>query len=194
MLISFEGVDGAGKTTQISMLATWLRVRGHRVDIVRFPGQTSMGRQIRSLLLQPTEISPTAELLLFAADFARTTTECIVPALAAGRIVLCDRFAASTIAYQGYGRGLNLAAIRQILDLATGGLVPDLAIWLDLPAEKSYGRADPHSRIATDKAFYDRVGEGYASDPSLVRVDATLGIIELHDRLCQVVQLFSREL
>ena len=139
--IVLEGIDGSGKTTQLEALAAWLPISGlmppgAELVTTRAPGGTALGQRLRELLLDPPSgAAPCliAELMLFAADIAQLVAEVIEPALAAGNWVLCDRFTASTVAYQGYGRGNNLEVIQKITRLATGGLEPDLTLWLSLP-------------------------------------------------------------
>jgi dTMP kinase len=135
MFITFEGIDGSGKTTQARALAATLTEQGYEVLLTREPGGTPIGDQIRAIVvdnLTNTNMTAEAELLLFCASRAQLVGEVIRPFLAQGGIVLCDRYADSTMAYQGYGHGLDLEALRQILRFATGGLTPDLTIYLDL--------------------------------------------------------------
>ncbi len=140
--ITFEGPEGSGKTTQIRRLEAWLRDMGRDVLLTREPGGTRIGEAIRALLLHPdhTEMCAEAEILLFSASRAQIVREVIRPHLARGGVVLCDRFADSTLAYQGYGRQLALETLRQITAFATGGLVPDLTLCLDLPVTEGLRR------------------------------------------------------
>ena len=136
--ITFEGPDGSGKTTQITMLANLLQERGYSVFLTREPGGTSIGEKIRQILHDPdnTEMIPRAEILLYSASRAQLVDEVIRPRLESGEVVLCDRFYDSTFAYQGHGRGLSLEQLRQITEFAVGGLCPDLTIYIDInPAE-----------------------------------------------------------
>jgi len=171
--VVLEGIDGSGKTSQIQALATWLPGSGllppgAEVRTTREPGGTPLGLALRQLLLHPPgEAAPgsAAELLLYAADRAQHVQQCIQPALAAGHWVLSDRFSGSTAAYQGHGRGLSLALIRQLEAIATGGLTPDLTLWLALPlAESLRRRGDrPGDRIeSAGEAFLQRVAAGFA--------------------------------
>lgn len=175
--IVLEGGEGAGKTTQIGAIATWLeesgwlaKLRSFDIDppllLTREPGGTPLGQGLRQLLLHgDLEIDPMAELLLYAADRAQHVATSIRPQLQRGGIVLCDRYTASTIAYQGYGRGLNLQMIQQINQMATGGLAADLILWLDLPV--SVGLARTQQRGTADRleqnavAFHERVRQGF---------------------------------
>ena len=169
MFVTFEGPDGSGKTTQIHLLAQHLRTAGHTVLTTREPGGTRIGDGIRQLLLDlaHTEMNARAETLLFNAARAQIVTEVIRPALAAGNIVLCDRFADSTLAYQGYGHQQNIAELERLIEYATGGLRPDLTIYLDLPPadgiRRNQGRADGDwNRLdAQELSFYQRVETGY---------------------------------
>ncbi len=169
-----EGIDGCGKTTQIEALRAWLphsglMAPGARLVVTREPGGTALGQALRALLLQPPEgaaPSSLCELMLYAADRAQHVEQCLRPALAAGDWVLSDRFSGSTAAYQGYGRGLPLATIRQLEVMATGGLEPDLTLWLDLPLAGSLQRRGdrPADRIeAAGEAFLQRVSDGFAT-------------------------------
>ena len=142
LFIVFEGGDAVGKTTQMRMLVPWLRERGVDPVVTRQPGGTSLGRKLRKLLLGPDhpELVSRAEALIYAADKAQHVEELIRPALAEGRVVVCDRYVDSMIAYQGAGRVLDLAEVEQVARWATGGLRPDLTVLLD---------ADPADAVAT---------------------------------------------
>jgi dTMP kinase len=132
--ITFEGIDGSGKSTQLELLAGDLRSRGIDVLTTREPGGTSLGRRLRELFLESEEtVAPLAELLLFAADRAQHVEHLIKPALEAGRTVISDRYADATVAYQGAGRGFSKAIIEQVIELATSGLRPDLTLFFDVP-------------------------------------------------------------
>jgi len=175
--VVLEGIDGCGKSTQLQALAAWLPHSGllpptAELRITREPGGTALGQALRQLLLHPPgEAAPetTAELLLYAADRAQHVQQTIAPALAAGHWVLSDRYSGSTAAYQGHGRGLPLALIDQLEQIATGGLQPDLTLWLDLPlAEASRRRGDRRGGGQSDRieaageAFLARVHQGFA--------------------------------
>ncbi len=137
MFITFEGPEGSGKSTQLVLLAGWLRGLGQDVLTTREPGGTAIGDRVRAILLDPTcgEMQAEAEVLLFSAARAQHVGQVIQPHLARGGVVLCDRYADSTLAYQGYGRGLDLATLGGITAFATGGLRPDLVVYLDIDAE-----------------------------------------------------------
>jgi dTMP kinase len=161
-LIVFEGAEGVGKTTQIALLVARLRELGIPHVAVREPGGTALGDEIRRLLLDPAErIGARAEALLFMASRAQLIDDVVRPALAAGRVVLADRFFLSTYAYQVEGRGLEERAIRATNDFATGGIVPDLTILLDLPVGEGLARAATrggHDRMErSGDAFHTRV-------------------------------------
>jgi len=172
LFITFEGPDGSGKTTQIRLLYQYLQERGYPVYLTREPGGTSIGDQIRTVLhdVGNTEMRPEAEILLYSASRAQLVGQVIRPRLAAGEIVLCDRYAESTLAYQGYGRQLDLPMLRDITAFATGGLRPDLIIYLDLPVEEGLRRrlaahqvdgAEWNRLDQEEAAFHRRVRAGY---------------------------------
>lgn len=167
--ITFEGPEGSGKTTQIALLANRLSAAGYAVLATREPGGTAIGDRVRALLLDAAhdEMSATTEVLLFSAARAQHVNQVIRPHLARGGVVLCDRYADSTLAYQGYGRQLDLPTLRVITAFATGDLWPDLTIYLDLPVElglqrKQAGYADEWNRMeAQALEFHARVRVGY---------------------------------
>jgi dTMP kinase len=168
LFITFEGPDGSGKTTQVKRLVEHLRDGGCGVLAVREPGGTAISEQIRDVLhsLDNREMQPRTEILLYCAARAQLVEQIIRPHLETGGVVICDRYADSTLAYQGYGRGLNLPTLRMILDFATGGLKPDITFYLDLDAEAGLGRkrvgGDEWNRM-DDLAveFHRRVRAGY---------------------------------
>ncbi|MCS7208472.1 MAG: dTMP kinase [Fimbriimonadales bacterium] len=162
--ITFEGIEGAGKTTLASHLAQWLQTQGIPVLLTREPGGSPMGESLRPLLLHQT-IDPYTELFLFLADRREHTLRVIRPALHSGTWVLCDRYADSTLVYQGYGRGLDIALIRQLNAIATNGLTPDLTVLIDLPVEVALARANTPNRFeAEGLAFHQRIREGYLQE------------------------------
>lgn len=175
LFISFEGVEGSGKTTQIKLLAAWLKKRGRRVVLTREPGGTPFADRIRSLLLngKTKKISPSMELFLYEVARRDHVSTVIRPALKKGMIVLCDRFTDATLAYQGFGRGLPLKVTTVMNRLATGGIKPDLTFLLDLPVEAGLARAKGRikrlkrgtpleNRFEEEKKeFHKKVREGY---------------------------------
>jgi dTMP kinase len=202
--ITFEGTDGSGKSTQLRMLASELRLRGHEVVSTREPGGTPLGMRVRQLLLHEEEqVDPLAELLLYAADRSQHVRTLIRPALESGHIVLSDRFADATAAYQGAGRGFPDEIISQLIALATGGLVPDMTILFDLTVDESLRRAahrkgsgGKQDRLdAEDAAFHTRVRDAYlriaAAEPERVRViDAGVSVEETHTQVMRTVLPF----
>jgi dTMP kinase len=195
LLITFEGIEGSGKSTHLRLLARALRDAGRDVVETREPGGTALGQALRDVLLAPssTPPEPLAELLLYCADRAQHAAEVIRPALAAGRIVLCDRFSDSTIAYQGYGRGLDLDTVRALDARARGGLEPDLTFLLD--CSPTAGLARVHKRSGTGDrfeqealAFHEAVRRGFhalaAAAPARYRViDSTPPAAEVGERV-----------
>lgn len=170
MFITFEGGDGSGKTTQVTRLVEWLAAQGRDVLRLREPGGTEVGDHIRELLLQHKTASlpmhPRTELLLFCASRAEIVEKRIKPHLQKGGVVVCDRFADSTLAYQGYGRGLDLPTLKAILSFATAGLVPDLTVYLDLDPQAGIARRKNNelefNRLdAETLEFHERVRAGY---------------------------------
>ena len=184
LFVTLEGPDGGGKSTQARQLVDYLQGRGLNVLLTREPGGTPIGDQIRRTLMDlgNTGMNPRTEILLFSASRAQIVHQVIRPHLESGGIVVCDRFYDSTLAYQGYGHGLDLRALQTITAFATGGLRPDLTLLLDLPAEdglRRRKRGGQWNRLdAYDLAFHQRVRQGYfalaAAEPKRwVRLDAT---------------------
>lgn len=200
LFITFEGPEGCGKTTQIKLLAQTLAARGCDVLSLREPGGTSIGDQIREVLhdLRNTEMHARAEILLYNAARAQIVEQRIKPHLAAGGIVLCDRFADSTLAYQGYGRGLNLPDVRHIVAFATQNLKPDLTLYLDIDVEAGLARrrigGGEWNRMDDQTVeFYRRVREGYralmAEEPQRwVSIDASRSVSEVQRAVWEVVE------
>lgn len=186
MFISFEGIEGCGKSTQIGLLAAALQQSGYQIIQTREPGGCPIANQIRSILLDADNhtMVPTTELLLYAAARAQHLAEVVRPALAAGSVVLCDRFSDATRAYQAFGRGIERATIETLNSLACKGLAPDLTLLLDCPVEVGLGRARQRIESCSGPreerfeleslVFHQRVREGYlqlaAEEPQRFRV------------------------
>lgn len=180
LFITFEGMDGCGKTTQIPLLASRIRQKGRKVIEAVEPGGTEIGRQIRSVLLDANNhaLAPAAEMLLYFASRAQNTAEVISPALREGSVVISDRFTDSTLVYQGYGRALGAEAVAALHRIATGDLQPDLTLLLDVDLETSLKRARTHKnadRMEQQRAdFYHKVRAAYLrlaeSEPRRIRV------------------------
>jgi dTMP kinase len=202
LFITFEGSEGCGKSTQAKALWRKLSRLGIPVELTHEPGGTALGNQLRRTLKEghQDKISPLAELFLFAACRIQLVTEVIRPSLQQGKVVICDRFADSTTAYQGYGRGLNLETIKKINELATQGTKPNLTIMLDIPTQKGLGRKQytTNDRFeAEDIDFHNKVRDGYlklaAEEPERwLVIDATLPRARIGkiiwDRVNQVLQ------
>jgi dTMP kinase len=190
-LIAFEGVEGAGKSTQLALLRQALSARAREVVVTREPGGTPAGERVRSLLLDPAvELHPRAEALLFAAARAELVEAVIRPALERGAVVLCDRYLDSSLAYQGAARGLGQGPVEEVNRFATGGLLPDLVVLLDLdPASGLRRRAGALDRIeAQDLGFHRRVRQAFrdlaAADPArFFMVDAATPVPEVADQI-----------
>ena len=203
MFITFEGPDGSGKTTQLKLLASALREEGREIVTTREPGGTEIGDQIRAVIMNMKNkaMDPRTELLLFNASRAQLVEELIRPSLAAGKIILCDRYADSTMAYQGYGHGLDKDELRRLLNFATGGLKPDLTLLFDISAEAGLKRRlsnhDEWNRM-DDYAlqFHERVRGGFlelaAADPErwvVIDADRDPGVIH-----AEVLDIVKRKL
>jgi dTMP kinase len=197
--IVLEGIDGVGKTTQVALLAEWLHAFGTPHVLVREPGGTPLGEAIRELVLGRTEldVSAESELLLMLAARAALVGSVIRPALEAGKAVVADRFALSTLAYQAYGRGLDVERVRRALDVATGGLEPDLYVVLDLPLEERLersrrGRGGPDRIESAGEGFLRTVREAYlalAESEARVEVVSAAGSPEeVHGRIRGLIE------
>jgi dTMP kinase len=166
LFISFEGIDGCGKSTQADLLRSYLESKGEQVELLREPGGTALSEQIREILLNPNndKMDPSTESILLSACRAQLTREIIIPALERGNIVICDRYADSTLAYQGYGRGINLEWLEKLNAFATAGLKPDITLLVDLPVDEALNRMQSKSfdRIEMEGIeFLDKVRSGY---------------------------------
>ena len=190
--LTFEGIEKSGKTTQADLLVDRLRAEGRDVVFTLEPGGTRLGEGARRLLLDPNlgmEVSQRAEVFLFAADRAQHIEEVIRPALDAGKLVISDRFVDSTIAYQGHGRGVDLAELNTIQEFATGGLRPDLTVLVDVDVDTSRARMEAADRLESeDDGFFERVREGYLSlwraEPErILRVDGRMPLRMLSEAI-----------
>ncbi|MBE2196828.1 MAG: dTMP kinase [Anaerolinea sp.] len=199
VFITFEGPEGGGKTTQITELAHWLTAQGLSVRATREPGGTPVGDQIRGVLLRPeNQMHAATEFLLYSASRAQLVNTLIRPHLERGGIVLCDRYADSTLAYQGYGRGLDVSTLHMITQFATGGLIPDLTLFLDIDPEIGLKRRE-HSGEGLNRLdaealdFHRRVRSGYLTlmnaDPERwIRIDADQPLAAVQGTIRTVVQ------
>ena len=204
IFLTFEGLDGSGKTTQLSLLANHLRGLGFEVVSTCEPGGTILGRRIREILLdEDAPVAPLAELLLFAADRAQHVEMLVRPALERGAIVISDRYSDATIAYQGAGRGFASATVKQIIKFATSGLKPDLTLFFDVPVGESISRTNHRvtegvakNRLDSEAAeFHQKVRAAYLEiaerEPKRFRVvDAKRSITDIQKNVLQIVTDF----
>ena len=211
MFVSFEGIEGCGKTTQVELLATFLSQRGISHLVTREPGGTRLGELIRKMLLDPgnSEMEPLTELFLYAADRAQHIAQVIRPALEARQWIICDRFADATTAYQGYGRDQDLAFIQQLNQWATRELWPNLSLLLDCPVEVGLdrarrriehnaleGREDRFEQQALD--FHQKVRKGYlelaVQNPERFKIlDATMELERLHEEIVAILEPYLEQ-
>lgn len=196
LFITFEGTDGCGKTTQIEMLKDYFEKQGRTVLLTREPGAKGLGTKLREILLNyDGEVSPVCESFLFLADRAQHVDTIIKPAVARGEIVLCDRHTDSTVAYQGYGRELDIEQIKMLNNIATSGLKPDLTFIFDIDidtAQKRVGKNKDRMESAGIK-FFKRVRNGYLEiakqEPERVKVlDGSKSIETIHNELLEILQ------
>ena len=205
MFITFEGIDGSGKSTQIQLLKEMLEKRNHVVTILREPGGNIFSEQIRQLLLDSKEqVDPRCELLLFTAARAQLVGSVIRPALEAGNIVICDRYIDSSVAYQGYGRGLSIESIESINDFATAGLIPDITFIFDLSVDDAAKRAGfrsndnqtkPDRMERSGDAFFERTKQGYLeiakkSDRNIFIINANDAMNDIREQVESIVESY----
>ncbi len=197
MFITFEGIDGSGKTTQIGLLEEYFNKRNIKVIKLREPGGTLVSEQIRDILLHSkSDINPITELLLFNAARSCLVESIIKPALAGGKTVICDRFYDSTTAYQGYGRGLPLHEVMNINLAATGGLSPDITFYLEIPFKLTTYRTNHRAQDRMEKSgseFFQRVIDGFEAIAALeperfIRIDGSREIAEVHSDIIAVIE------
>lgn len=203
MFITFEGMDGSGKTTQVNLTAEHLTAQGYDVLLTREPGGTALGDRIRELLLDKDSgaISPRAELLLFNASRAQLVASVIRPHLERGGVVICDRYIDSSVAYQGYGHGIAVQDVIDTVRVATGGLMPDITLFLDIAPEVALQRraaaslfGEEMTRIdSMELAYHRRVYQGYqdigaAEGGRWVRIDATLSPEVVQRRIAEALR------
>lgn len=202
LFISFDGIDGAGKSTQRDLLTNWLQAQGHEVVLCRDPGTTEAGERIRELLLDRKELHlhPRTEMLLYMAARAQLVEDVIRPAIAARKTVLCDRYLLANIAYQGHASGLDLEAVREVGKIAVDHVMPDLTILLDLQEDIAFPRLGKNlDRMeAKGVAFMHRVREGFLAEakqyPHVVVVDATESIEAIQTAIREAVATRLKEL
>lgn len=204
IFITFEGIDGSGKSTQLRLLSSFLRLNGCDLVVTREPGGTPLGLRLRAALLDAQEqVDPLTELLVFAADRAQHVRRMLRPALETGRIVISDRYYDATVAYQGAGRGFAPELIKQIVQLATDGLKPDLTLLFDLPVSECIMRTGRRSNDrqkadrldSEDVEFHERVRQAYleiaAAEPERVRVINSSGPVEeTHAKVQEIILAF----
>ncbi len=200
MFITFEGLDFCGKSTQVKLLKDKLEAKGKNVTLIREPGGTQISEKVREILLdkENSEMHIEAELLLFSASRAQLVRQKIVPLLKDGHFVISDRFHDSSIAYQGFGRGINLNSVKTIQKFAIGLAIPNLTFFIDLPLEEIDKRREKFGATNLDRIelsendFYTRVRNGYIDmsimEKRFVTIDGTLSIEEIHNKIIEVVE------
>lgn len=195
LFITFEGADGCGKTTQLNLLKEYLTQKGYEVILTREPGGKGLGEKIREILLNyDGEVSNRCESFLFLADRAQNIDVIVKPAIKQGKIVLCDRHTDSSVAYQGYGRGLDIQEIKTLNSLATNNLKPDLTLVFDVDIETSMKRVgnEKDRMESAGKEFFNKVRNGYLEianqEPDRIKVvDSTKSIDEIHKNVIEII-------
>ncbi|MBE0477595.1 dTMP kinase [Candidatus Aerophobetes bacterium] len=198
MFISFEGIDKSGKTTQVNLLAKFLTEKSYPVLLTKEPGGTKIGEKIKKILLEDSQVSPLAELFLYLADRHQHVEKVIKPSLKVGKVVISDRYADASLAYQGYGRGLGIEFVKKLNQKVTDGIMPDITFLLDLEPEKTMPRANRFDRIEKEKlTFHRRVREGYLEmanfEPQrfkVIRADTT--VYKIHEKVKSVISEYLK--
>jgi len=202
LFITFEGADGSGKTTQLKMLEEYLKSKNKDFITTRDPGGTRLGTKLREILLNyDGKIAPFCELFLYLADRAQHVDEVLIPSLNNGKIVLCDRYIDSTLAYQGYARGLNTDEIINLNNLVTHSLIPDLTLLFDIETGIAMKRIGDHKdRLESEAAhFHEKVRMGYLDlakkDPErIIVIDASKSIDEVYSKVITIINKFIQEI
>lgn len=201
MFISFEGIDFCGKSTQIALLEKYFLSKGRKFKTVREPGGTDFSEQLREILLfSKHDIDETTEIFLFSASRSYLVNHLINQEITSGNIVICDRFFDSTLAYQGYGRGGNISAIKSINSLAAGNTIPDITFFIDIPPEEMAKRSTGSSRDRIEESgleFYRRVAAGYkiiaAENPGrIVEIDGIRPVDEVFAKIIEVIEKYDK--
>ena len=196
LFITCEGADGCGKTTQLQLLKTYLENKGYEIIVTREPGGKGLGEKFREILLNyDGVVSDRCESFLFLADRAQNIDTIVKPAVSSGKIVLCDRHIDSSVAYQGYGRGLNIEEIKKLNSIATGGMLPDLTLVFDIDIETSMQRVgkEKDRMESSGNEFFNRVRNGYLElakqEPERIKVvDSRGSIEEIHEKVVNILQ------
>lgn len=195
LFITFEGADGCGKTTQLNLLEKYLKDKGLDVIVTREPGAKGLGEKFREILLNyDGVVSDRCESFLFLADRAQNIDTIVKPAVSSGKIVLCDRHIDSSVAYQGYGRGLDIQQIKNLNTIAAGGMLPDLTLVFDIDIETSMQRVGKNKDRMENSGneFFNRVRNGYLElakqEPDRIKVvDSTASIDDIHNKVKNIV-------
>ncbi|EGD52987.1 thymidylate kinase [Thermoanaerobacter ethanolicus JW 200] len=197
--ISFEGIDGCGKTTQIKFLEEYLLKQGYNILVLREPGGTKVGEKVRDILLDKNNfISPVTEMLLYASSRAQLVEEKILPALEKGQIVILDRFVDSSYVYQGYARGLGIEKVKLVNEIATMGILPDVTIYIDITPEEAMKRRGKREADRLEKeswGFHKKVREGYIKlvkefPKRFVFIDGMQELMKVHQDIIDVVKKY----
>lgn len=197
--ISFEGIDGCGKTTQIKFLEEYLLKQGYNILVLREPGGTKVGEKVRDILLDKNNfISPVTEMLLYASSRAQLVEEKILPALEKGQIVILDRFVDSSYVYQGYARGLGIEKVKLVNEIATMGILPDVTIYIDITPEEAMKRRGKREADRLEKEsweFHKKVREGYIKlvkefPKRFVFIDGMQELMKVHQHIIDVVKKY----